>query len=268
LIGEDAQVGVSDFKETEEKLKIRIRAHTDYANFALEDWIGNWLGEVQGQCLLEVGCGDGNFFEAYSSRLGQQGLIIGMDKGKDLLHKAREKTASLRTSSVLIPWDYDDHPWPILDEQADVSTAPYSAYYTADAEAWVEEALRVTRKGGRLLLLGPTEENARELYALNEIVSGTKTVPETDEVTDKLERAFFPALEERLGERASKTILDRRILFPTPVEFARYYLATMLYDRTASRLNREVSLDEATEAAGRTSLELNKQIVCIEAVKI
>jgi ubiquinone/menaquinone biosynthesis C-methylase UbiE len=135
------------------------------------------------------------------------------------------------------------HPWPILDSDVDILIAPFSAYYTKDVPRWVDEALRVTKPGGILLLLGPTQHNACELYELNEAVSSIKSVAETDETTAKIEAEFLPEMRSRLGQNVKSTILDRMIVFPSPEEFSRYYTATMLYDRTIQNLGRPIPMD-------------------------
>lgn len=255
------------YRETEDKLHIRIKAHTQFASFKLDDWLFDWLGHACGQRLLEIGCGDGNFFSIYARALGEGGMIIGLDLCKDLLRKARQHSRALPTPAVFLPWNFDDHPWPLLDEEVDILIAPYSAYYSKDVPAWVEDALRVTRSGGRLLILGPTRNNAEELYWLNEYVYGIRTVAEIDETTIKLEASFLPELRERLGGNVRWTILDRQIIFPSAIEFARYYQATMLFDRTCQQLGRTITFEEVLAAAQKTNLRLNKQIICIEGRK-
>jgi ubiquinone/menaquinone biosynthesis C-methylase UbiE len=255
------------YLETEDKLKIRIHAHTAYANFQLEDWLSEWLNNANGQRLLEMGCGDGNFFPTYAQVLGDKGFIIGSDINLHLLGKARDISRHLATPVMILPWNFDIHPYPLLDEEVDVLTAPFCAYYTSNVSGWIEDSLRVVKKGGKLLLLGPTKDNAQELYELNEMVTGVKSVPETDETTTKLEEVFVPELEGRAGCKINKTILDRQINFPSPEEFARYYFATWLYEKTEDRLEKSIEIIQVIEAVQRTSLRLNKQIVCIEISK-
>jgi SAM-dependent methyltransferase len=255
------------YRETDEKLQIRILAHKKYANFELEEWLRNWLGEASGQRLLEIGCGNANFFPTYAQVLGERGIVLGMDLNPELLYKAREQTNALPTPSVLFPWNFDHHPWPLLAEEVDILIAPYSAYYTKDILTWVEDALRVIRVNGRLLILGPARNNAQELYELNELLSGIRSVPETDEATMKLEAGFLPELRSRLGDNITFKILDRQIVFPSPDEFARYYQATMLYDRTCLKLGRTIPFKSILAATQQTDLRLNKQVICIEGRK-
>jgi len=253
------------YTESEERLKIRIRAHTEYADFILEDWLSDWLGEAGGKKLLEIGCGNGNFFPVYAKALGKSGLIIGFDINRELLKEARTIGERLDTPAFVFPWDFDVHPFPLLDGEVDILIAPFSAYYTNDAKSWVGDSVRVVKKKGRLLLLGPTEDNARELYELNEMVTGIKSVPETDQTSRKLEEALLPELRERLGDAVKATVMDRHIVFPSAEEFARYYFATWLYEKTRERIANPIEYEAVLRAAEKTSLRLTKKITCIEA---
>jgi ubiquinone/menaquinone biosynthesis C-methylase UbiE len=256
------------YLETEDKLKIRVHAHTAYANFQLEDWLLEWLSNADGSRLLEIGCGDGNFFPTYAQVLGPKGFIIGCDINHHLLQKAREASRQLATPTMILPWNFDIHPYPFLDEEVDVLTAPFCAYYTSNVSEWIEDSLRVVKNGGKLLLLGPTKNNAQELYELNETLTGIKSLPETDETSSKLEEAFFPELQRRAECNITKMILDRQIIFPAAEEFARYYFATWLYEKTQEKISTSIEFDCVVEAARKISLRLNKQIVCIEACKL
>lgn len=256
-----------DYLETAEKLKIRIYVHTAYANFQLEDWLSNWLGDSKGRRLLEIGCGDGNFFKTYKNSLGKEGFIIGFDVNSDLVKKARNIARQIITPSLVFLWDFNNHPYPLLDEEVDYLIAPFSAYYTNDVSKWIEDSLRVIKKTGRMVLLGPTEDNAIELYDLNERVTGIKFVPETNETSVKLEKYFLPELQKKSGVQVKKTVLDRRIIFPSPEEFARYYFATWLYEKTQEKIKKTIEFEDVIREAKKSPLVLNKRIICIEAYK-
>lgn len=256
-----------NYQETEDKLKIRIHAHTAYTNFQLEEWLSEWLSDAEGCRLLEMGCGDGNFFPTYAEVLGHNGLIIGCDVNHHLLRKAREITRQLGTPGIVVPWDFDAHPYPFLDEEVDVLTAPFCAYYTSNVSGWVQDTIRVVKRGGKLILLGPTKNNAQELYELNEMVTGISSVPETNETSTKLEEMFLPELSKNKECKTRTNILNRQIVFPSPEEFAKYYFATWLCEKTQDRIKQSIEWDCVIKAAQRTTLTLNKQIVCIEVFK-
>jgi len=255
------------YLETEEKLKVRILAHTKYTTLRLEEWLRDWLGDARGCRLLEIGCGDGNFFPTYAQVLGRDGMILGLDINVGLLERARAVGTRLGTPALVFVWDFDRHPFPLLSGEVDFVVSPFSAYYAQDVSAWVEDSLRVLKAGGRLLLLGPTADNAQELYELNQLATGVRTVTDIDETMVRLEGAFYPELQRATDGRVRKSVLNRELAFPSPEEFARYYFATWLYEKTREKVGAPIEYEAVVKAAGRTSLRLNKRVVCLEAWK-
>jgi SAM-dependent methyltransferase len=250
------------YSETDERLAVRIRAHTEYTNLQLEDWLRARLGVKAGGRVLDIACGNGNFFPVYSACVGEKGLLVGVDVSDSLLAAARRKASQLACPALILRHDFNN-PLPFLDAEFDFSLCLFAAYYAKDPQAWLDEVLRVTRAEGAICLLGPTEDNARELYELNEALTGVGQIEDTDFTTARLTDEFLPALRARLGSRVRTEIIDRRIQFPSAVEFARYYLATWLYERTAERVGRSYSL--ADVEAKVHSHSLSKRVVALMA---
>lgn len=255
------------YRETSEKLQIRIQAHTQFTNRKLEDWFLEQLSTAHGRRLLEIGCGDGNYFPTYSHALGKQGQITGFDMSPELIRKAAMRAAACETPIRVIEWNFDKHPYPFADGEMDYVVAPFSAYYTKDVPAWVADGLRVLTHGGQMLLLGPTRDNSRELYELNKLVTGVSHVPETDDTSNKMESAFLPALMAYSELQMNQIIIEREIVFPTATDFARYYFATGLYETTTEKTGRHVNLAQVVEAVQQVGLRLNKKIICLKASK-
>jgi ubiquinone/menaquinone biosynthesis C-methylase UbiE len=255
------------YLETSEKLSVRIQAHTQFTNLQLEDWFAAELRGAAGKHLLEIGCGDGNFFPTYSNVLGPQGEIVGLDVNADLIERARKTGQALGTPTTVQTWDFDHHPFPVEPASMDFVLAPFSAYYTKDATAWIDDALRVLAPGGRLILLGPTKENAEELYQLNELVTGIASVAETDTVSGRLEAEFLPILQGHPELQVESLIIERDIEFPTSDAFARYYFATWLNEKTQQRTGRAPGFEEVVHAVDRIGRRLNKKVACIKASK-
>jgi SAM-dependent methyltransferase len=250
------------YAETDKRLAVRIRAHTHFANFQLEDWLADRLRLSAGSRVVDIACGDGNFFPVYAARIGGGGLIVGTDLSDSLLAAARRRLGGLAPRGLILKWNFDNA-YPFLDGEFDCTLCLFAAYYARDARAWVDEAVRVTWPGGQILLIGPADDNAAELYDLNDAVTGTRTVRETDFTTGRLEREFVPALRARLDGEVHCEILDRKIVFPSPREFADYYLATWLYEKMAEGLGRQFD-PEHIESRVRTCT-LSKRVVVVEA---
>lgn len=257
-----ADIGALGYTETDQRLAVRIRAHQAFANIQLEDWLGARLENRSPGRVLEIACGDGNLFPVLAKRAGPDGLVVGFDVSDSLLRAAQQRARDLPTPAIVLTHDFDQR-FPFLDEDFDLTLCAYAAYYVRDADAWIGEVLRVTRPGGQILVLGPTDDNAAELYSLNERVTGVGHLAETDYTTARLEGEFLPLLRARLGDRVTSETLDRRLEFPSAREFAHYYQATWLYEKTCARLGRTFSLEEIETRVG--TLTLSKKVLAINA---
>ena len=225
------------------------------------------LEMAPGLVLLEIGCGDGNFFPVYAPVLGPGGRLIGLDVNSALLDQALAKARLLGIRAEGIVWDFDSHPYPLSDSEVDYVIAPFSAYYSRDITAWLNDCLRVLKPGGTMLLIGPASGNAPELYDLNLAVTGIRTIAETEETSTKLEAGFLPELRRRQDVKVESTLVSRELVFPDAEEFARYYLATWLYEKTAEKIAKRISFDDVVKAAASANLRLTKSVICIEAKK-
>jgi len=250
------------YAETDARLAVRIRAHREFTNVQLEDWLADRLATPVGGRLLDVGCGDGNLFGVSAARVGPKGLIVGFDVSDSLLAAGRERARGLDAAALVFKGDFNQ-PFPLLDDDFDTTLSAYAAYYAADAGAFIDEVLRVTRPGGQVVLIGPTEDNAAELYDLNERVTGVGRIGETDYTTARLAGEFLPLLRERVGAAATAQVLDRRIDFPSAREYARYYQATWLYEKTCDRLGRSFALEHIERAVETHTL--SKKVLVLEA---
>jgi len=250
------------YSETDERLAVRIRAHTAFANVQLEGWLKARINAPRDGRILDVGCGDGNLFPVYAEAVGPGGLVVGFDVSDSLLRAARQRIQETAVPAAVFKCTFDQ-PFPLRDGGFDATVSAFAAYYARDAAAWTDEVLRVTRRGGQVLVLGPTDDNAEELYALNERVTGIGHTSETAFTTSRLEREFLPSLRERVGRRVTSEVLDRRIEFPSAEEFARYYQATWLYEKSCQKVGRTFSRREIEDRV--ESHTLSKRVLVIEA---
>ena len=99
-------VGALGYQERQNNLAVRIHAHKQFSNFNLESWIENNLDLKPGAMLLDLGCGNGNLFPIFSKKLGERGVIVGIDKSAELLSEAKNKSSMNR---ILTGMGYE---WP------------------------------------------------------------------------------------------------------------------------------------------------------------
>jgi SAM-dependent methyltransferase len=219
------------YDEKSDALRIRIEAHKKYSNFSLEDWLAKNLPFAEGDVILDIGCGGGNFFPAYSHKLGREGVIVGVDKGADLLTKARNTAGE--TPRILLNWDMDQ-PFPFITESFDHVISSFAIYYARDVAALTKQIRDLLKPGGECLLIGPANQNAAELYEFNMVVFGIGRSEKVGRRTERLEVEFLPAVREEFSSCSSERI-DSKLVFPDALEFLKYYRATLLFSESIAR---------------------------------
>ena len=106
------------------------------------------LGDVAGRDVLELGCGTA-YISAHLARVGAR--PVGLDVTPAQLATARRCQEHFGLSFPLIEADATAVPLP--DESFDLVVSEYGACLWCDPRAWVPEAARLLRPGGRLVFL-------------------------------------------------------------------------------------------------------------------
>lgn len=106
------------------------------------------LDDVAGLDAIELGCGTG-YVSAWLARRGAR--PVGIDASAAQLANARRFQAEHGIDFPLIHGDAAAVPYP--DGSFDLAISEYGACLWRDPEAWVPEAARLLRPGGRLVFL-------------------------------------------------------------------------------------------------------------------
>ncbi len=136
---------------------------TEYAKKAPEHWSreeitwGIWnvpesrlgvLGDVSGLDVVELGCGTA-YFSAWLARRGAR--PVGLDPTPAQLATARAMQERFGLRFPLVEASAEEVP--LRDERFDLALSEYGASIWCDPHAWIPEASRVLRPGGRLIFL-------------------------------------------------------------------------------------------------------------------
>ena len=103
-----------------------------------------------GARLLDVGCGTGHDTRALATAAGSDGVAIGIDASAVML-----KTARTRGGAYL---QADARALPYADDAFDGTRIDRVLQHVAGPDDAVEELVRVTRSGGRLVAIDPDQE--------------------------------------------------------------------------------------------------------------
>jgi len=111
------------------------------------------------ETVADIGCGNGAYL-AELRRRRHGGRAVGVDVSAGMLTAAR---AAAPTAGLLRG---DASRLPLADERADVALAPHMLYHVPDPLAAISELRRVTKAGGRVLVVLNGADHLRELKDL------------------------------------------------------------------------------------------------------
>jgi SAM-dependent methyltransferase len=132
------------------------------------------LGDVDGLDAIELGCGTG-YVSSWLARRGAR--PVGLDNSGRQLATAAALQREFGIGFPLIHADAERPP--LRDGSFDLAVSEYGAAIWCDPYAWIPEAARLLRPGGRLIFLGTS-------------YLATLTMPEEDlPATDRLQRDHF-----------------------------------------------------------------------------
>ena len=250
------------YTEKSDNLQVRIESHKQFSNFSLDEWLDKNLSATEGNIILDLGCGSGNFFPCYSKKLGKSGVIMGIDKNVTLLCKARRH--AIDTPFILLEADMNKT-LPFIDETFDICVSTFAIYYVDEPRSALSEIKRVIKKEGEALLLGPTDNNARELYDFNEKIFAIPKDDKASKRTKRLQGEFYPAMETIFGNVSCETI-PSRLCFPGMAEFIRYYMATLLFEESSAKAGFKPTYKELL-GIKVASYDISKEMVVLKAKK-
>lgn len=122
------------------------------------------LGLDPGARVLDVACGPGNTTRRLLAALGPDGRITGLDAADTMIDRARADTADPRADYVV----GDAARMPFDDASFDAVTCLGALYLVEDAEAVLDELVRVVRPGGTVLVLTSVHRGPDALQPLTD----------------------------------------------------------------------------------------------------
>jgi SAM-dependent methyltransferase len=157
------------------------------------------LGLGEGDLVLDVACGPGNFTREFARAVGPAGLAVGIDASRTMLERGGEE---LRRSGppnlTLIRGDATGLPFG--DAGFDAVCCFAALHLFPDPFAGLDEMKRVLKPGGRIALMTSVrrEVTLRPLKPVLERASGMR-IFEGDEIVAALEQRGFTGIHRRLS---------------------------------------------------------------------
>jgi ubiquinone/menaquinone biosynthesis C-methylase UbiE len=103
-----------------------------------------------GEAVLDVGCGPGTDVFDMVELVGPSGRLVGLDASEVMIAEARRRTMELKAPITFEVGDVQSLPFP--DDAFDVCRAERLLEHLSDAGQALAEMVRVTRRGGRILV--------------------------------------------------------------------------------------------------------------------
>ena len=250
------------YQEKFDALAVRIDAHKKYSNFSLEDWLKENLSFEESDIVLDIGCGNGNLFPVYNQFLGKKGIIVGMDKSKELLSLAM--ACYTLTPKVILKGNMDGY-LPFINNHFDYVISTFAIYYAENIDLTLNEIYRVLKPSGQFLFLGPTGENAKELYDFNKVVFGFEKDNKVTKRTNRIEMEFYPRTKI-IFQHVTTNRIQRKLVFPDKEKFVEYYMATLLFEESGKKAGRFPD-EESLIATEFTTLEISKEMIWLSGTK-
>ena len=157
------------------------------------------LGLGEGDVVLDIACGPGNFSREFARIVGPAGLIVGIDASPTMLERGAE---DLRRSDLdnLVLIRGDATRLPFRDAGFDAACCFAALHLFPEPFAALDELRRVLRPGGRIALMTSIrrELTLKPLKPVLERTSGMR-IFEGEEVVEALEERGFTGIHRRIS---------------------------------------------------------------------
>jgi SAM-dependent methyltransferase len=157
------------------------------------------LGLGDGETVLDVACGPGNFSREFARAVGSDGLVAGLDASRTMLERGAEENRRAGIENlVLVRGDATEMPF--VDRGFDGVCCFAALHLFADPFLALDEMRRVLSPGGRIAIMCSVRRQltVRPLKPLIERSSGIR-VFEADEITEALTARGFTDIHQRLA---------------------------------------------------------------------
>jgi SAM-dependent methyltransferase len=161
--------------------------------------------------IVDVGCGNGTYL-AELARRGFAGRVLGVDLSLGMLAAARQRLSGIGAAGAAGARDGSSEPGvpivglanadaaalPLGDGVADLALAPHMLYHVPDPADALRELRRVTRPGGRVVVVLNGAGHLRQLRAAVAAARGDDAKAMGERVTldngESLARSVFPTV--------------------------------------------------------------------------
>lgn len=154
-------------------LEARIRLHQGYSTAKVEwvDWVYERLGLQEGQCVLELGCGNGQLWYENARKLPKDMHLVLTDRSEGMLQQTRERLAEFsdifQERNISVEFEVmDANELKLAVETYDCIVANHMLYHVEDRAACFRAVNGALKPEGRFCCATNGEEHMKELHEL------------------------------------------------------------------------------------------------------
>lgn len=114
----------------------------------------------QGDKVADLGCGTGVLFDLLRRRVGNEGLIVGVDFSPAMIHKARQNFPFENIVTI----DADAEMLPLRSNWFDLAISFAAFAHFTNQELVMEEASRILKQGGKFYIIHLLSSKELETY--------------------------------------------------------------------------------------------------------
>lgn len=157
------------------------------------------LGLSEGDTVLDLACGPGNFSREFARAVGPSGLVVGVDASRTMLERGGQELRRTSLSNLMLIRG-DATALPFEDSKFDGACCFAALHLFPDPFGALDEIRRTLKPGGRIALLTSVrrEFTVKPLKPVLERASGMR-IFEGDEIVEALEQRGFTHIHRRLS---------------------------------------------------------------------
>jgi len=157
------------------------------------------LGLGEGDVVLDVACGPGNFSREFARAVRPDGLVVGIDASPTMLERGGEELREADPGNLVLIRG-DATALPFGDASFDATCCFAALHLFPEPFAALDEMRRVLRPGGRIALMTSIRRDVtlKPLKPVLERTSGMR-IFEDDEIVGALEQRGFTGIHRRVS---------------------------------------------------------------------
>lgn len=212
----------------------RIAENSAAQQIDLAQWIFERVLVRPGDRVLELCCGTGGQTLTLLKLSGPSGRVFALDTSREALSILNSKACEFRNRLILLEANLDDAPGVLLRScservRFDLVFCAYGLYYSARPQKTLDDARRLLKPGGRIVVVGPFGPNNRPLFDL--VRASGAVVSESVFASSErfMSQTVLPWASDNFGSVDVHTMVNR-VRWENAERVLNYWQNTTFYD--------------------------------------